>query len=61
MSKRPSTSSQDSRNTKRKHLILSVEQSGDSKEIGRGMSVKRLSDEFPVGISTIYNIRRQRE
>jgi hypothetical protein len=61
MSKRPSTSSQNSGNMKMKHMTLSIKQKNTVSRLDGGMPVKRLCDEFSVGISTIYNIRKQKE
>jgi hypothetical protein len=62
MSKRPTMSSEDRRNTKRKHLSLSIKQKIESlMKLDKGTPVKRLSDEFGVGLSTIHDIKKQKE
>jgi hypothetical protein len=62
MSKRPSTSSEGSGNTQRKHLTLSIKQKVYTvRELDGGTLVKRLCDKFGVGISETHDIRKKEE
>jgi hypothetical protein len=60
MHKISSTSSQDSEKTK--HVAFNIVQKVDVlRTRDWGTLIKRLSDEFVVGISTFHDIKKQRE
>lgn len=62
MSKRPSDNPAASSSKKRKHLTLSIQQKVEIlKKLQNGASAKHVSDTYNVGISTIYDIKKQKE
>lgn len=47
---------------KRKHLCLSIAEKVELLEkLNRGVSVRRLSEEYGVGVSTIYDLSKQKD
>ena len=63
MSKRPAdTSMGNSEKKKRKHLSLSITQKVKLlQKLDSGVSVNRLTKEFDVGKSTIYDLKKQKD
>lgn len=63
MSKRPAdTSMGNCEKKKRKHLCLSITQKVTLlKKLDSGVSVKRLTEEFGVGTTTVYDLKKQKD
>jgi hypothetical protein len=60
MYKRPSTSSLSSE-SKKQHLTLNIKRKVDMiRKVDGGMPVKRLSDEFGIGVSIVNDIKSKK-